>query len=353
MSFRDFLTENGYILTDSGQNWRCSAVFRGGKNRSALSICKKNGLWSDFVSGASGNFAKLVALTLGKEVSKEEISKIINEFQIELEEIEEEKVETEKVYPEEDLKRLTKNYSYYLKKGISRETLSKFRCGVAEGGALYQRMVFPIYNEQGKIHGLQGRDVTGKKEDAAKWKKLGQSKNWVHAYIPGAGILEEIRHKKEIILVESIGDQLAVYEAGFKNVVPTFGTKLGSKLISFIAKENLTVIIASNNDIDNEKDNPGLLFAYEIYMSLCSVISPNKIIAHLPPSEEDFGEMIVSNPDSIQEWYENRYYSAQNQCPFLYNMLDFFREQHKIEPLSKERIRIAKQIKEYIENEYE
>src|SRR5690606_29717739 len=105
------------------------------------------------------------------------------------------------------------------------------------------------------------RDLTGKKE--AKWKHIGAKRNWVfplYMYAERNGkkyypVQEAISKTKEVILVESIGDMLALWEYGIQNVLVTFGLTLPSKLCSYLMGLNLKrVIIATNNDFNKDKN---------------------------------------------------------------------------------------------------
>jgi DNA primase len=79
-------------------------------------------------------------------------------------------------------------------------------------------MVFPVYNEHNQIIGFSGRHVESnndKWKHLPKWKHVGKRNNWVYpAFNTATGVDEEIEFKKEVILVESIGDALALYEQG-------------------------------------------------------------------------------------------------------------------------------------------
>ena len=56
------------------------------------------------------------------------------------------------------------HFDFYIKppKSISKETLLDYKCGLATEGKMYQRIVFPIFNKDAKIHGFSGRKVLDK-----------------------------------------------------------------------------------------------------------------------------------------------------------------------------------------------
>jgi DNA primase len=78
----------------------------------------------------------------------------------------------------------------------------------------YNCIVFPLYDNNGGIVNLYGRNIT---ED-----------NGVnHLYLPGArsGIInrQAVKRSQTIILTESVIDALTLYAQGFKNVIPIYG----------------------------------------------------------------------------------------------------------------------------------
>ncbi len=78
----------------------------------------------------------------------------------------------------------------------------------------YNCIVFPLFDHNGGIVNLYGRNIT---ED-----------NGVnHLYLPGArsGIInrQAVKRSQTIILTESVIDALTLYAQGFKNVIPVYG----------------------------------------------------------------------------------------------------------------------------------
>jgi len=100
---------------------------------------------------------------------------------------------------------------------------------------------------------------------------------------------------KEIIIVESVGDCLALYEAGFKNVLVAFGLDASSKLISYINSFSLNkVIVSMNNDKDKETNSGGLA-TIKTVAKLAQIYDLNQICIN-PPLANDFGDMLSKNP---------------------------------------------------------
>ena len=63
-----------------------------------------------------------------------------------------------------------------------------------------------------------------------------------------------IRESKKVILVESIGDLLSLWEADVKNVIVTFGLDVSVPIINYLLKIDIDEIcISFNNDEGNKK----------------------------------------------------------------------------------------------------
>jgi len=304
MDLQDLLNLIGYDnLISDGAYWRTSARYRDGDNKTALRINKRTGEFSDFVEKRSGSIDDLIKLTL--KIGNVELKRFHQSNGIDITNIVERddkpKLVMDKTWDESELTNLQPHFKFYEDRGISKDSLRFFRSGFAHSGSMYQRFVFPIYNEVGKICGWSGRDMTGTKE--AKWKHMGRKAAWIYpVFVPlliktTTGIkttypvLEAIMEKKEVILVESIGDMLALWEHGYKNVIVTFGLALSSRLGAYLMTLGVErVVIAMNNDFEG-KINRGLGAAVDIYISLMHYVDVTKLQITLPPKSNDFGEM--------------------------------------------------------------
>jgi hypothetical protein len=118
---KSVLEKLGYRLSDFGDSWRTSALYRGGDNPTALKIYKNSGVWTDYVDGnKSMPLAALVQKTLGTTDRK-----IISEY-VDTEKHSNfthnkrsSKIQMEETYPEEALDRLLPHYKFYNSKKIS------------------------------------------------------------------------------------------------------------------------------------------------------------------------------------------------------------------------------------------
>jgi DNA primase len=209
---------------------------------------------------------------------------------------EREKIRVTKVYPKEILKRLLPQFDFFKGRKISVETLKEFEAGMAHSGKLNKRICVPVYDRHNRIVGFAGRWL---KEtplgNVPKWKLLGYKVDWLYPSHLNDALLRE---KREVIIVESIGDVLALWEAGIKNVLCIFGTSMSAKQFSYVlGLDPKKIIIATNNDVDN--DSEGQRAAGKIAIKLNKQFDSAEIVVALPP-KKDFGMMAS---DEIRQWY--------------------------------------------------
>lgn len=200
------------------------------------------------------------------------------------------KIEMIKDWPISLLEKLIKDYSYFEGRGISAGTQNEFRLGVALSGQLSKRICCPILNQQAtKIIGFSARTIV---DAQPRWKILGSKKQFVYPAWLNSKIIDQ---KKEVILVEGIGCVLTLWDNDIKNVICLFGTKLSSKIISFLIQKNPNKIILALN---NESSGIGLEAAKKAKDTLSSFFNRKKIEIRLP-YRKDFNEMTKME---IMEW---------------------------------------------------
>jgi hypothetical protein len=302
---KNILTNLGYKLTDFGNHWRTSALYRGGTNPTAVQVYKDSGVWLDYVKNSQAlPLESLIQATLQTN-NKEDIKKITGGYDFSIERkdaIERPKLTMQKTYPKSMLDKLLPHYKFYNNRGVSDETLMFFNGGLATQGAMYQRFVFPIYNEDREIYGFSGRDMTSSNPNRPKWKHVGKKSDWIYPYYvpcsPSSVIEQSIFDKDQVVLVESIGDLLQLHEQGIKNVLVTFGTSLSSKLLCFLVSLGCSKIVLALNNDSNQECNRGKIGSFKSYLKLLNYFSRDSIIIH-PPIEKDFGDMSV---DQFPKW---------------------------------------------------
>ncbi len=304
------LIELGYQLKDFGNHWRANAVYRNGNNPSALMIYKDTGVWRDFVENKTPMpFRKLVELTLNtKDINV--ISKYIdlqNSSEFEDKNYKKEILEMERIYPNECLKKLFPNFSFYEKRGIDESVQKMYKCGLASAGKMYRRIVFPIYNDNSQIFGFSGRKVDDN-TDTPKWKHIGLKSNWIYpAMIPDfPEILDEV------ILVESIGDSMALTQNEITNNLVMFGLDCSPKLLNFLVSRNLKQITISTNNDAESSINRGLIAAIKVLIKLSSFFDLD-IIKIKPPLMNDFGDMQnLKDPNIFDQWKKSESLSIED-----------------------------------------
>jgi hypothetical protein len=292
----ELLKKMGYIPERSGPDYlRMKAIYRNSAS-SSLSVNTKSGWFTDFVTGQSGPLIKLAMITLNinekdaKNFLRDEYFDSSASTQEEEEEI---KIVQDKFFDSDSIKDLMPWYTFYKNRGISEQTIKDFGGGVKTYGKLNNRFVFPIYQGQ-KIIGLAGRDLYTNSQ-RPKWKILGRKSNFVY---PSDLSSPEIQSTKTVILVESIGDALALYENGIKNFIVIFGLSVSKNVILFLMKSNLEKIIISTNNDEESDYNRGMEAALNIKSKLSKFFNSDILKVKLP-TKKDFGDMTKVE---ILEW---------------------------------------------------
>lgn len=320
VNYKEVLENLGYQLTDRGNFWQTSAVFRNGDNKTAILIYKNSGVWKDFVEDTQYlPFEALVEKTIG--TSDKILLKQIKEGKGEQFAVKKPKLlMEEKTYDPSCLNKLLPHYDFYIlpPKNISRQTLMDYKCGLATSGKMYQRLVFPIFRQDGKIHGFSGRLVVSK--DAAKWLHRGKKNNWFYPYYTCQRTQMKIKKERSVYLVESIGDSLALYDASIENNLVVFGIGLSPILASRISGLDVDkIFISLNNDEDSDK-NRGLLKSAQFVCKLSQQIDFKKIYL-CSPIKNDFGEM---SKEEISLWHKHsKNLTHQDSCKKVIDILGF------------------------------
>jgi len=319
--FQQILESIGYQLIDCGDHWRTQALYRNGDNKTALKIYKNTGVWMDFVvNKGSKPFEALIKETLrGDDAS---LKKFLSKFKnSELPQYtKKDTIEMEKIYPLESLDKLFPNYSFYKKKLISEQVQKKFGVGLAGVGKMYRRMVFPIYNEHKQVIGFSGRKVDDD-NNYPKWKHIGKRNSWIYpAFTEATGVNEEISSKKEVILVESIGDALALYEQNIKNVLVMFGLSVNNNIINFLSGQQINRIFICTNNDNNSSENRGFIAAIKSYLKLSCYFDLNILSVKFPPKPyNDFGDAHLDGCE-FSEW-QGKEIDQPKQLKYICNFI--------------------------------
>lgn len=292
----DILSSIGYVLRPDGEGWRTNAIYRSGVKSNSLKI-NPNGTFKDFVNGYSGSLKKLVELTVGEK----ECNRIFNhKFKDDAApKIKAESITFMKVLNKErELAKLHSNHKYWINRGISKNIIEKFQGGVCYEGRFKDRYTFPIFNGKHDLVGLSGR-LLYEHEKVPKWKHYNGAQEWKYPLFLNHKIINK---KKQVIIVESIGDCLSLFECGINNVVVSFGLNVSFALINLFMRYELEKIyIAFNND---ENDN-GNNAAEKEKKRIGKFFNQNTVKISLPNQRgEDFNSLLVKDKDLILDWYK-------------------------------------------------
>jgi len=290
------LTDLGYKLKDCGKEYRARPLYRDSDNDTVLKIYKDTGHWFDFKENISGDFSTLVGMTLKLEdVNKaKEWLQNKNFAFYKPDNIDKPLLKSTKIFDTDLLSKLDNDHKYWVQRGIDQESISQFKGGIAKTGKMKNRYVFPIFDLKNNIIGFSGRDVTNLSK--IKWKHLGEKNEFIYPLFLNKKNIEE---QKEIILIESIGDMLSLWQAGIKNTLVTFGTSLSLSILNYLLKIDIkNIYISLNNDFN--KNKAGNIGADKIHGRLNRYFDKNQISINLPP-KKDFGEM---NKQEIIEWHQ-------------------------------------------------
>lgn len=292
---KSILESLGYNLSSVGDFYRTTANYRQSTRPGSLSINKRTGKYYDFGISQGGSLQDLIELTTGKK--ELDINFIPEE--------KEEKLDTNVYFDKSILDTLIPDFDFFRDKKISFETMMKFSSGFCQSWKLRNRIVFPIFDRKMRIIGLDGRYYKqNPPENVVRWKLLGRKNNFIY---PWHLSQESIKLKREVILVESIGDCLALAECNIYNVLVIFGTKPSAKLLNFIVEcDPLKIILALNDDSTKNNDCAGNNGAIQIQNKLTKLFSEDKIVIKLPIGYNDLSDMLShGSKTEILNWYNN------------------------------------------------
>jgi hypothetical protein len=280
------LSDLGYTnLLDRGNEYRTNAVYRGGDNNSSLCISKTDGRWYDFKERIGGRLEELVKVTLN--INSDEAKKILADKNLSspITTIKKSPDARDKVkiFKKEQLDHLIKDHSYWVNRGISPETIGTFQGGVSLSGKMKNRYIFPIFNKHQQLIGVTGRTFAPE-DKRVKWKHIGIKSNWIYPLQFNHDVLTKL---KKVVLVESVGDMLSLWNAGIKHTIVLFGLDASISVLNTLIKLNPVEIKISLN---NDESQAGNKAAAKLKKRLDKYFSSNQSKVSLPP-KNDFGEM--------------------------------------------------------------
>ena len=301
---KEILISLGYSnISEDTKNFRMKPVYRDSSSNTVLSVRKDTGRFIDFSKQISGSLQDLVKLSLNC-TSEDEAVKWLNDHTggavLNIEKQKGGEIKETKVFSKSSLEKMMPHHDYWIERGVSEDTLALFEGGVVYEGKMKNRYVFPIYDYKKNLVGVSGRDlINDPNSKRPKWKHIGDKSQWKYPMQVNNKI---IRESKEVIVVESIGDMLSLWDAGIKNVAVAFGLQIGLGLVNYFLRiDAQKIYLAFNND--EGKNSAGNQAAQKNLNRLTRYFDYEQIRIALP-DEGDFGEMSV---EQILEWKNKKY----------------------------------------------
>lgn len=295
-SIKDVLEELGYQLTpDKNGAFRAKPLYRPSNNPTSLKI-NGDGSFIDFSAGLRGkSLEELVKLTLGLQ-SVEEAAQWIKNKNLHLEDTKNiiPKLKMAKVFPKEMLENLLPEHDYWTRRGIDLDTIKLFRGGLCRVKSRFQDYyVFTVWDSSKNLVGFAGRDVTEQKK--VKWRLVGNKGEWRYPLFLNYSIINK---KKEVILLESIGDGLSCWCAGIQNFMVLFGIEMSLSVLNFLLKLNpKKIIISLNNDKNN--NNAGNEAAEKMLRRLNRYFNLNQLEIKLPKEHKDWNNVLLKSGTNL------------------------------------------------------
>ncbi len=309
MDVKEVLLSLGYSnISEDSQNYRMKPIYRDSSSNTVLSVRKDTGYFIDFSRGLKGNFQELVKLSLNLD-DVVEAKKWLGDKSFEAKKnnkIDRPKIKQARVFNKDCLLKLKKDHSYWIKRGVSEETIELFQGGVIDDGKMKDRYVFPILNYTGELVGVSGRYLYDLPAGSSKpkWKHIGDKSEWKYPLQINNKIC---RQEKSVVLVESIGDMLSLWDAGVKNTMVTFGLDIGAAVVSYLLRIDADKIFISFNN-DEGKNSAGNNAALKAANKLSRYFDQDQIRLAVPEQKMlDFGDM---TKEQIDLW-KKKYYLHQ------------------------------------------
>jgi DNA primase len=146
-------------------------------------------------------------------------------------------------------------YKFLLSKGYSKEVIVESGLASAKDTNLTSlfdrfrlRLMIPIFSKDNKVVAFGGRAL--KQDENAKYLNSPETPIYHKSDILfGFNLAKDtIRKSETVIIVEGYFDQMAVYQAGFKNVVAVSGTALTPRHLQLLKKSASKIIFCFDSD---------------------------------------------------------------------------------------------------------
>ncbi len=184
--------------------------------------------------------------------------------------------------------------NYLVGRGLTQETIEKYKMGYCVRGAFYDRVIIPSYDWREELNYFLGRTIYGHSD-----------RKYMNAKIPKTHVVFNeqhiVWHKKPIVLAEGILDVIAIEQVcGDKfNYSVLLGKSLGeSALWDKLLQYSPKIYLALDNDASKDQTRLAKRMTYwglDVYP------------LELPEDVEDFGALMVEaqGPGIIRKSIEN------------------------------------------------
>lgn len=177
------------------------------------------------------------------------------------------------------------------------------------------RIMFPLYDLNGKVIGYNGRVYNGETENKyinSKETDIFKKRELLYNYHRAK---EECRHKKQVIIMEGPMDVIRAYTIGVKNCVAALGTAFGSEQAMLIRKLSTNVILCFDGDAAGLKATKGAieeLGKLGITPKIVRLENNSDPDEYIIKNGADAFLAHINNPMNIMEFKESLYKSELN-----------------------------------------
>lgn len=171
--------------------------------------------------------------------------------------------------------------TYLREKGFTREEIVSADLALDKNGRLqdrfYDRVMFPIHDEQGRCIGFGGRVLTDAKPKYLNTRETPVFHKSKHMFAFDYA-KEAITAKGLAIVVEGYTDVIALHEAGYNNVVATLGTALSLDHVKTLSRFAKTIICMFDGDAAGQKAaDAAIQYLDKTEASLRCVVLPDNL----------------------------------------------------------------------------
>ncbi|MCC6866212.1 MAG: DNA primase [Ignavibacteria bacterium] len=174
------------------------------------------------------------------------------------------------------------------------------------------RLMFPIFNEAGRVVGFGGRRMYDESTDEAKYINSPETKIYNKSKILyGLNFAKNaIKQKGFVLLVEGYMDLISLFQKGIENVVASSGTsltQLHSKILSRYTKEVVVVYDADLAGQNASRRAIELLVENDINVSILELPYGDDPDTYIQKNGIDGFERLLNNRLSIIDYIAERY----------------------------------------------